>query len=278
MKSVPWYFDSRASHHMTNNVDILSNKNKYIGNLKIHTADGNTLPITATGDISSSITDVLVSPKLSTNLVSVGQLVDNNCKVEFSKSGCLVQDQNSGRMIARGPREGRLFPIHFPISPYLSKLIICNSTFVDYRAWHKRLGHPNNNVLHLLLKSGSLGNKGSPSLNNIKFDCHSCKLGKSKTLSFPIHRSTIVKHFDLIHSDVWGMAPITSHANYKYFVTFIDDYSRFTWIYFLHSKDEVFSVFKLFHAHVRTQFSADIKILRSDNGGEHMSHSFQEFL
>jgi len=61
------------------------------------------------------------------------------------------------------------------------------------------------------------------------------------------------------------MAQVTSHANYKYFVTFIDDYSRFTWIYFLYSKDEVFSVFKIFHAHIQTQFSAQIKILRSDN-------------
>jgi len=55
------------------------------------------------------------------------------------------------------------------------------------------------------------------------------------------------------------MAPITSHANYKYFVTFIDDYSRFTWIYFLHSKDEVFPVFKIFHVHIQTQFQPKSK-------------------
>ena len=81
----------------------------------------------------------------------------------------------------------------------------------------------------------------------------------------------------MIHIDVWGMAPVTYQANYKYFVTFIDDYSRFTWIYFLHSKDEVLSFFKIFHAHIRTRFSANIKILHFDNGGEYMSHSFQEF-
>ncbi|CAL8994106.1 unnamed protein product [Prunus brigantina] len=68
--SSPWYFDSGASHHMTNNADSLTNVNKYFGNLKIHTADGNHLPITATGDVSSSLTDVFVSPGLSTNLVS----------------------------------------------------------------------------------------------------------------------------------------------------------------------------------------------------------------
>ena len=92
----PWYFDSRASHHMTNNAKFLTNVSKYPGNLKIHTADGNSLPITATSDVSSSITNVFVSPGLTTNLVSVGQLVDNNCKVEFSKSGCVCRISSQG--------------------------------------------------------------------------------------------------------------------------------------------------------------------------------------
>ncbi|BBN69882.1 hypothetical protein Prudu_1222S000100, partial [Prunus dulcis] len=170
-----------------------------------------------------------------------------------------------------GPKVGRLFPLQFPLFSF-SPFVSCNSAHVDYRAWHKRLGHPNSTVLHDLLKSGFLGNKESPSLSAVQFDCNSCRLGKSKTLPFPIHTPHVVQPFDLIHSDVWGMAPVTSHANYKYFVTFIDDYSRFTWIYFLHSKDEVFSVFKIFHAYIQTQFSAHIKILRSDNGDFLQTH------
>ncbi|KAF8395110.1 hypothetical protein HHK36_019051 [Tetracentron sinense] len=63
------------------------------------------LRLSATGDVSPSLTNVFVSPGLTTNLVSVGQLVDNDCKVEFTKSGCVVQDQQSGKMIARGPKE-----------------------------------------------------------------------------------------------------------------------------------------------------------------------------
>ncbi|KAG8380293.1 hypothetical protein BUALT_Bualt06G0000600 [Buddleja alternifolia] len=178
--SSPWYFDSGASYHMTNNSRFLTNVTKYSGDLKIHTADGSHLPIIATGDISSSLTDIFVSPGLTTNLVSVGQLVDNNCKVEFSKSDCVVQDQQSGKMIARGPKVGRLFSLQFPFSlcsqlPY----VICNSTHVDCQAWHKRLGHPNNNVLQDLLKSGLLGNKTSPPLNIVQFDCNACKLSKS---------------------------------------------------------------------------------------------------
>jgi hypothetical protein len=279
LTSPTWYFDSAASNHMTNSTNYLTNIKKYCGNLEIGTADGSQLPITTIGDISSSLTDVFVSPALTTNLISVGQLVENNCKVTFSKSGCLVQDQQSGRVITRGPKVERLFPIQFPSSPCRSfPTVSCNSArIVDNHAWHKRLGHPNNNVLRGLLKSGVLGNEKLSSLSSVQFDCNSCKLGKSKTLPFPIHTSNATQIFDLIHSDVWGMSPVVSHANYKYFVTFIDDYSRFTWIYFLRSKSEVLSVFKIFHAYVQTQFKTNIKILRSDNGGEYMSHSFQEF-
>jgi len=103
-------------------------------------------------------------------------------------------------------------------------------------------------------------------------------LPKSKTLPFPsgAHRASTC--FELIHSDVWGMSHVVSHANYKYFVTFIDDYSRFTWLYFLRSKSEVFSMFKKFLTYVETQFQASVKILRSDSGGEYMSNEFQKYL
>ena len=91
--SSSWYFDSAASNHMTNNAASLTNVNEYFRNLKIHIVDGSHLPITATSDVSPSLTDVFVSPGLTNNLVSVGQLVENDCKLEFSKSGCVVQDQ-----------------------------------------------------------------------------------------------------------------------------------------------------------------------------------------
>lgn len=269
----PWYFDSGASNHVTNTAPPLNNVKKYKGDLQIHTADGNTLPITVVGDISDSLNTVFVSPKLSTNLISVGQLVDNNCTVQFSNSGCLVHDQVSGKMIAKGPKVGRLFPLLLSSSP-VSNYISCNAVQYDNEVWHRRLGHPNSHVLRVLLKSGFLGNKNSSSNNDIA-DCASCKLGKSKTLPFPLHKTRTLKPFDIVHTDVWGIAPVISHEHYKYFVTFIDDFTRFTWIYLLRSKSEVFSVFKVFIALIAAQFSAKIKVLQSDSGGEYMSNEFQ---
>ena len=75
---------------MTNTVLSLSNVKNYDGNLKINTIDGSSLPISAVGDLSSSLIDVFVSPDLSKNLISFGQLVDNNGNVNFSRSGCVV--------------------------------------------------------------------------------------------------------------------------------------------------------------------------------------------
>ncbi|KAJ9703102.1 hypothetical protein PVL29_004745 [Vitis rotundifolia] len=90
ISSKPWYFDSGASNHTTNIVLSLSNVRNYDGNLKINTADGSSLPISAVGDLSSSLTDVFMSLDLSTNLFYIGQLVDNNYNVNFSRSGCVV--------------------------------------------------------------------------------------------------------------------------------------------------------------------------------------------
>jgi len=67
-----WYFDSRATNHMTNNVVALKNVTNYCGDLKVHTTDGNSLPITTISDTSSSFTDAYVSPSLTNNLISVG--------------------------------------------------------------------------------------------------------------------------------------------------------------------------------------------------------------
>jgi hypothetical protein len=142
----PWYFDSAASNHMTNTALPLNNVQKYKGNLHIHTADGNSLSITVVGDISALLNTVFVSPMLSTNLISVGQLVDNNCDVHFSKSGSFVQDQVSGKMIAKGPKVGRLFPLL--LSPYpVSNYVAYNVVQCDNQVWHRRLGHLNSHVL-----------------------------------------------------------------------------------------------------------------------------------
>ncbi|KAK2354222.1 coiled-coil domain-containing protein [Trifolium repens] len=100
--SRPWFLDSGASNHMTDSSEYLHNLHSYHGNQKIQIADGNALSITNVGDLNSDFRDVLVSPGLASNLLSVGQLVDNNCNVNFSRDGCLVHEQVSGKREKKG--------------------------------------------------------------------------------------------------------------------------------------------------------------------------------
>ena len=180
-----------------------------------------------------------------------------------------------GKIILKGPKVGRLFSLCISPSTYCPIFsLVCVDDRQLNKMWHNRLGHPNFHVLSTLFKSSYLGNKNFP----ISFDCTTCKLGKSKTLPFPHNASRANHCFDIIHNDVWEISPNVCHAGYKYFVTFIDDYNQFTWVYFLRSKAEVFYVFQRFVSFLKTQFSAHIKILRSDFGGEYMSNAFQSFL
>jgi transposase InsO family protein len=76
---------------------------------------------------------------------------------------------------------------------------------------------------------------------------------------------------------VWGSAPIDSYNNFKYFVTFIDDYSRTTWVYLVKAKTEVFSCFQDFFNFIENQYNAKLKIFHSDNGTEYVNKNFTEF-
>ncbi|KAF2285120.1 hypothetical protein GH714_037968 [Hevea brasiliensis] len=89
-----WLVDSAASNHITNSSSMLKNVRKYHGSTEIQIANGSNIPITKVGDLTPSFKNIFVSPKLSTKLISVGQLVDNNCDVHFSRNSCLVQDQD----------------------------------------------------------------------------------------------------------------------------------------------------------------------------------------
>ena len=122
---------------MTSSLEILSNVKKYHGDIQI--ANGSKLPIHAIGDINSSIKDVLVSPELSTSLISVGQLVDNNCDVRFSRNGYVVQDQVSGTILAKRPKVGRLFPLHFSMPTFI--FLACIAANQKGELWHKCLIH-----------------------------------------------------------------------------------------------------------------------------------------
>lgn len=113
------------------------------------------------------------------------------------------------------------------------------------------------------------------SLNNLPYIkesspsvCNAYQLGKSHQLSYihAIHRST--SPLELVFSDVWGPAP-KSVGGYKYYISFIDDFSKFTWIYLMHDRTKAQRIFLQFQAHVERLLDTKIKCVQSDWGGEY---------
>jgi transposase InsO family protein len=107
--------------------------------------------------------------------------------------------------------------------------------------------------------------------------CRSCALGKNIKGSFLSSDNRSKKILDLIHSDVCAPMTVASMNGYLYYVLFIDDHSRKTWISFLKTKDRVLARFQEFKAQVENLTGRKIKVPRSDNGGEYTSKNFSNF-
>ena len=84
--------------------------------------------------------------------------------------------------------------------------------------------------------------------------------------------------FDLIHSDVWGPSPVSSIGGSRYFVVFIDDYSRYSWIFHMKHRSELLQLYSNFAKMVETQFSKHIKNFRFDNALKYTQYAFQAVL
>ncbi|KAI5323105.1 hypothetical protein L3X38_032177 [Prunus dulcis] len=101
-------------------------------------------------------------------------------------------------------------------------------------------------------------------------------VAKSHRTVFPLSNNKAALPFELVHSDAWGPAHVTSH-DFRWFVMFIDDCTRLTWIYLMKHKHGVASILPVFCAMVHTQFHANVKVFRTDNGGEYVNHTLTQF-
>jgi hypothetical protein len=130
--------------------------------------------------------------------------------------------------------------------------------------WHQRLGHIGEKGLRLLHGKGMVEGMSNCSLD-FDFREH-CLYGKQNRVRFPSGATRVEGILQLVHSDVFGPVSVPSLGKSMYYVSFIDDFSRKTWIYFLRKKSEVFDRFKEFKALVENQTEKRIKVLRTDNG------------
>ena len=204
---------------------------------------------------------MLVCSEITKSLLSVSKLTDDYpCSVTFDSTSVCVLDKATHKVLSQGNKTKGLYCLDNPqfMSFYSSRQQSSSDV-----VWHKRLGHPNDQVLQHLSSTKAIQiNK------TIKSLCEACQLGKTCKLPFSSSDFQSSRVLERIHSDVWGPAPVVSVQGFRYYVVFIDNYSRFCWFYPMKSKSDVFSIFKIFQQQVETQYDQKIKVFQSDGGGE----------
>jgi hypothetical protein len=227
------------------------------------------------------LTDVLYFPEFSFNLISVPKLTCSlKCQLIFDSDKCVIQDSYSQKMIGAASLDNGLYLLTQPsITLGPTSLNFCTQTClslannkhknVDCNTWHMRFGHASYAKLVEL-------NKVFPSINVSKssIPCDICFYAKQKRLPFPNSFTISANTFDIVHMDIWGPLSAPSMLGFKYFLTVVDDKSRFTWLYFLKLKSEASTYIKSFVSMIKTQYNIAVKCIRSDNGPEFLLKSF----
>lgn len=143
--------------------------------------------------------------------------------------------------------------------------LVCNNVVnKNANVWHHRLGHLYDNILYILRHKYHISIPKQYSGDT----CHVCPISKFKRLPFISNNHFSNEPFDLVHCDVWGSFHQATHDGKRYFLTTMDDCSRFSWIHLMKQKSEATQLLKKFVAFAQTQFNRTIKAIRSDNAKE----------
>ena len=191
-----------------------------------------------------------------------------------------MEDFQSGcRLVVKGKRIGRMFTLDVSmLIKSFSLFTIKNVVILDMDIWHKWIGHFN--VQRLKSMDSKHIVTGLPRFTSLEMQkvCNACQFGKQARQPFSQDRNVSTRPLEVVHLDVWDPTKTRSLVGSSYYVTFIDDYSRKVWVYFMKAKSEVFDHFKKFKNQVEKETSMYIKCLRPDGGGEYFSHEFSNFL
>ncbi|PKU84201.1 Retrovirus-related Pol polyprotein from transposon TNT 1-94 [Dendrobium catenatum] len=255
-----WFLDSGASSHLTSDISQVQSVQPYTGNAQVQVGNGNQLPIAHSGQgilptpaRKFQLKHLLHVPHLSHNLISVNRLIhDNKCYIIFDNDGFLIKDSQTHQILHRGTSRQGLYPIDLT------------------SAWNQRLGHPAASLLHAI--------DIPVTVSTHKFNCDSCSRAKMHRLPFASNISRTTACFQILHTDLWGPSPVDSCQDFRYYMLFVDDFTRYSWIFLLKRKSEALQTFLYFKKLVENQFQTTIKALQSDRGGEYLNKSFQQCL
>nr|GEY48790.1 hypothetical protein [Tanacetum cinerariifolium] len=279
--------DSGCSRHTTENMSYLSDFKELNGG---YVAFGGNLmggKISGKGKIRTGkldFDDVYCVKELKFNIFSVSQMCDKKNSVLFTDTECLVlspdfklPDEN--QVLLRVPRENNMYNVDLKnIVP--SEDLTClfaKATLDESNIWHRRLGHINFKTMNKLVKGNLVRGLPTKVFEN-DHNCFACKMGKKHRASYktkPI--SSVNQPLQRIHIDLFGPTFVKSLNKKSYCLVVTDDSSRFTWVFFLATKDETSPILKTFITGLENQLSLKVKIIRSDNGTEFKNNDLNQF-
>ncbi|GJR82757.1 putative ribonuclease H-like domain-containing protein [Tanacetum coccineum] len=214
---------------------------------------------------------------LGHNLFSVGQFCDSNLEVAFRQHTCFIRNLE-GVDLLTGSRGNNLYTLS--LGDMMASSPICllsKASKTKSWLWHRRLSHLNFGAINHLARHGLV--RGLPKL---KFEkdhlCSACAMGKSKKKSHtPKSEDTNQEKLYLLHMDLCGPMRVASVNGKKYILVIVDDYSRFTWVKFLRSKDEAPDFIIKFLKMIQVRLKVPVRRIRTDNGTEFVNQTLREY-
>ncbi|CAI7866285.1 unnamed protein product [Closterium sp. NIES-53] len=231
---------------------------------------------------------VLHVPGLAANLLSCSQLARQEFICTFTMGGCTVRKGGAVVMEAKLEKGLYLVPVCVPhvekAHGVEAKDAACSTRWRDVEQvtadlLHLRMGHAGRQQLVECVKKGELKGVEIKEGGGQPSKCPDCTTGKLPRTSFPTSTTRASAPLELVHMDVCGpMQTPEREKGSKYFITFLDDFSRLSWVTLVKTKDEVAKVFKRWIRYAEREAGAKVKILRSDRGGEYMGKDLESFL
>nr|GFA52198.1 retrovirus-related Pol polyprotein from transposon TNT 1-94 [Tanacetum cinerariifolium] len=265
---VLWYLDSGCSKHMTRDRSRLMNfMKKFIGIVRFRNDHFGAIMGYGYYVIGNSvISRVYYVEGLGHNLFSVGQFCDSDLEVAFQKHSCYVRDTDGVDLI-KGSRGANLYTIS--IEDMMKSSPICFLSKASKNKswlWHRRLNYLNFDTINDLAGKDLV--RGLPRL---KFEkdhlCSACQLGKIKKHTHkPKAKNTNLEVLNTLHMDLCGPMRVQTINGKKYILVIVDDYSRFTWVKFLRSKDETPEVIIKFITQIQVGLNKTVRYVCTDNG------------
>ncbi|KAJ9535627.1 hypothetical protein OSB04_un001233 [Centaurea solstitialis] len=285
-RSSLWHVDSGCSRHMTGIMSLLEDFKRFEGGHVAFRDNPNGGKISGKGKVSKgkmTFDDVYFVEQLKYNLLSVSQVCDKKFGVFFTDTECLILAPgykiDESKVMLRTPRKDNVYCLDIEDASSLTSLncLLSKASVSESSLWHRRMCHMNFKNMNLLVKNNLV--RGLPAKEFSSDDhCVACVKGKQHKNS---HKSkevnTISSPLQLLHMDLFGPTNVMSIGKKSYCLVIVDDYSRFTWVYFLRTKDETSGLIKPFVTRVENKTNLRVKVIRSDNGTEFKNADLNSF-